>query len=170
MSNPQLTPEFISRISSKIWFWSTSTNRCTSSCWMIVYKYCSVLFHFSSNKEQKDVNTEVARTCQLAFKSECLYGKEERYVWDIFWHNRQALRGCFLWNSMQYNKTNAMSDFYWLSKLMKTTRNVKLEHSENNRNHTASIGREHNFRWTKHRGSVKNPLEREINLHDENVN
>ena len=71
---------------------------------------------------------------------------------------------------MQYNKTNAMNDFYRLSKLMKTTRNVKPEHSENNRNHTTSTGREHHFRRTKNMGSVKNPPSRAINLQAENVN
>ena len=60
-------------------------------------------------------------------------------------YNRQDSRGCFPWNSMQYNKTNAMNDFYRFPKLMKTTRNVKPEHSENNRNHTASTGRENHF-------------------------
>ena len=71
---------------------------------------------------------------------------------------------------MQYNKTNAMNDFYQLSKLMKTTRNVKPEHSENNRNHTTSTGRGHHFQGTKHRGNVKNPPARAINLQVDNVN
>ena len=52
-------------------------------------------------------------------------------------YNRHASRGFFPWNAMQYNKTNVMNDFYRLSKLMKTTRNAKPEHSENNSNHTA---------------------------------
>ena len=61
-------------------------------------------------------------------------------------YNRHDSRGCFLWKDMHYNKTNVKNDFYSLRKLiMKTIRNVKPKHSENNSNHTTSTEREHHF-------------------------